>query len=66
MPGIGASPGDRFKVEWISGWSFLQSLLHLCPYISFRQGKIWLENIASGLVFLYLHWGPAESQEVAS
>jgi hypothetical protein len=48
---------DGFKAGPVIGWPFLHSLLHLCPCISFRQGKFWVESFVSELVFLSIHWG---------
>ena len=47
------------KLGQLNGWPFLQFLLHLCPCISFRQDKFWVE------IFMG-EWGPAWLQEVAS
>jgi hypothetical protein len=36
----------------VSGWPFLQSLLHF-----FRQVKLWIKNFEDGWVALCLKWG---------
>ena len=41
---------------WPVGWPFPQSLLHICPCISCRQDKFWIESFVGGLVSLLLHW----------
>ena len=64
MSEIGACTWDGFWVSLVTGWPFLQSLLHL--YISFRQDKFWVKSFVSGLVSLSFHWGSCWLQEVAS
>jgi hypothetical protein len=36
------------QVEVISGWPFLESLLHFCPCISFRQEQFWVKFFEVG------------------
>lgn len=31
-------------------WLFLQTLIRLCPYISFKWGKLWVESFEGELV----------------
>lgn len=68
MLGIGACPWIGSQVGPVIGWPFLQSLLLLCPSISFRQGKFGVESIVDGLVSLSLSLsgGPVWLQEVTS
>ena len=42
------------KVGPATGWPFLQSLLHFCPCISFRQEQFWVKNFKDGLVSSFL------------
>jgi hypothetical protein len=49
-------PWDRSQVGPITGQPFLQSLLHFCPCISFRQEQFWVENFVGELVSPSLHW----------
>ena len=39
-------------------WDGSQTLLHFCPWISFRQEQLWVKNFEGSLVSLLLHWGP--------
>ena len=48
---------DRTQVGPVTGWPFLQSLLHFCPCCSFRQEQFWVKNFEGRLVTLSLHWG---------
>ena len=54
---IDACPWDGSQVELVIGWPFLQSLLHLCPCISFKQDKFWVESFVGVLAFTSLHFG---------
>ena len=63
---VGSFTWDRSQVGTVIGCLFPQSLLHLYPCISCRQGKIWVEEFV-------VHWCPALSsrspvwlQEVAT
>ena len=40
--GFGAYSWDGFHVVPVPRWSFLQSLFHFCPCISFRQEQFWV------------------------
>ena len=40
----------------VTGQPFLQSLLHFCPCISFRQEQFWVKIFEDGLMSLSLHW----------
>jgi hypothetical protein len=42
------SPGGA-----VSGWPFLQSLLHTLPHISFRQDPFWVKNLEMSALSLY-------------
>ena len=42
--GFGACTWDGSPGGTVSGWPFLQSLLHFCPSISFRQEQFWVKN----------------------
>ena len=55
VSGIVAWPWDRFQFGQVTGWPFLQSLLHFCPYTSFSQVQCWLEYFVGGLLSLSLH-----------
>ena len=48
VSGFGACPWDRSQVGSVTGWPFLQSLLHFCPCISFRQEQLWVKNYEMG------------------
>ena len=52
MSRICAFPGHGFQVGLVIGWLFLQSLLHLYPWISFRQDNFWVKGFVGGLVSL--------------
>jgi hypothetical protein len=39
---FGVCSWDGSQVGVVSGWLFLQSLLHFCPCISFRQARFWV------------------------
>ena len=52
MSGTGTFPWNVSQVGPVIGWSFLQSVLHLCPWISFRQEILGVENFVGGLVSL--------------
>jgi hypothetical protein len=57
VSGICACLWDGFQVGPVIGWPFLQSLLHLCPCISYSQDTFWVENCVDELVSLFYHWG---------
>ena len=50
----------------VTGWPFLQSMLHFCPCTSFRQDEFWVESFMGGLVSLSLHWESCLAAEVVS
>ena len=66
VSGVGIYPWDGSQVGTLIGCPFLQSLFHLCPYISFRQDKFWVKSFVGRLVSLSSIGGPAWLQEVAS
>jgi hypothetical protein len=49
------------QVGSVSGWSFLQSLLHLCPCTLSRQEQFSVKNFEDGSVAPCLKWGPCLS-----
>ena len=55
-----AYPWDSSQVGTVTGWHFLQSLLHVCPYIAFSQEQFWVKNF-EGRVVTSLHLGPCRS-----
>ena len=57
MSGIGAYSWYVSQVGPVVGWTFLKTLLHLCPYISFTQEKLWVESLVAELMFLSLYYG---------
>jgi hypothetical protein len=57
VSGIGALPWNRSLAGLVIAWPFHHSQIHLCPYISYRQDKFWVESFMGGLVSLSLHWG---------
>lgn len=62
MSEIGACPCMGFRVSRLLVG--LQTLLLLCPCISFKQDKVWVKSFVGWLVSLPLHWGPAWLPEV--
>ena len=44
VSGFGAYVWDESQVELVAGWPFLQSLLHVCLCICFRQEQSWVRN----------------------
>ena len=66
MSGIGGCPWDGSQVGPVIGWSFPQTLLHLCPYISCKLDKFWVESFVGELVSYHSIGVPAWLQEVAS
>ena len=40
----------------VTGWPFLQSLLHFCSYISFRQEQFWVKYFEDGVALCH-NWG---------
>ena len=65
MSGVSSLTWDGPQVGAVIGWLIPQSLLHLCPCISFRQDKFWVKSFVGGLVSLSLHWSLALLQEMA-
>ena len=65
VSGFGALPWDGPQVRPVTGWPLLQSLLHYCPCIHFRQ-QFWTRNFDCVLVIPFLHWGPVYLTEVDS
>ena len=52
------SQWDESQVGPVTGWPFLQSLLHFCPCTSFSLEQFWVKNFEDKLVTPSLHWGP--------
>ena len=58
------SPWDGSQVGPVTGWTFPQSLLHLCPCIYFSQEQFWVKFFEGRLATPYLHlsiywrWSP--------
>jgi hypothetical protein len=50
LSGIGACSWCGPQVGQMIGWPFPQSLLYLCPWISFRQNRFWLKSFVGGLM----------------
>jgi len=56
--GFGAHPWIGSQVGPITGWPFLQSLLHFCPWISFKQEQFWVKSLKVGWWPLAFTGGP--------
>jgi hypothetical protein len=63
VSGFGSPLWDRPQVGPVTRWPSLQSLLHFCPCISFRQEQFWVKNFEGRLVTPFLNWGPCLSNE---
>jgi hypothetical protein len=66
VSGIGGYQWNEPQVGSVNGWPFLQSLLRLCPWISFRQDKFWADICGLGWCLYPSSGGPVWLQEVAS
>lgn len=49
-------PWNISKVGPVNGCEFLQSLIHLCCHIAFRQNTFWFQSFLGGLASLSLYW----------
>jgi hypothetical protein len=52
----GSFSWDESQVGLVNGQPFIQSLLHFCTCISFRQEQFGVKSFIGGLVSLSLHW----------
>jgi hypothetical protein len=59
--GIGSCSRNGSKVGPVIGWTFPQSLWHLCPCTSYMEDKLWIEVFMDELVSLFLQWKPCLS-----
>lgn len=57
VSGFVACLWDRSQVGLVIGQPFLQSLLHFCLCISFRQEPFWVKMFEGRLVPPSVHWG---------
>ena len=56
VSGLGPYPWDGSQVGPVTGWAFLQALLHFCPCRSFRQEQFWVKFSEDRWVAPSLHW----------